>query len=87
MTGFTLTTQPPAYLTILISWPAQSDATSYDIDYTDSLQPGDNRINVTGTSTSIDTIPGATICVQMRAVNKYGQSAWYPTSPDCVENL
>lgn len=85
--GVTLTPQGPSCLQMQLSWSAQSNTTSYDILYHASLQPGEHEVDgATGTSTTISAIPQDTVCVQMRAVNQYGKSAWSPSSPVCVRN-
>jgi uncharacterized membrane protein YgcG len=71
---------------IVVSWNAQSDATSYDIHYQNSTSGANQVLHVTGTSYTIDTAnSGDHVCLQMRADNQYGDSAWYPSSPWCFD--
>ena len=71
---------------LVISWNAQSDATSYDIHYQNTTRGIDEVIHSTGTSYTINTTnSGDHVCLQMRAVNPYGDSVWNPTSPACFD--
>jgi hypothetical protein len=66
---------------VVVSWTAQSDATSYDIHYQNTTRGIDQVINVKGTSYTINTTnSGDHYCLQMRADNQYGDSIWQPTA-------
>ncbi|WP_194893855.1 protein kinase domain-containing protein [Catenulispora pinisilvae] len=74
------------FITMTINWSAAPGATSYVVKYTESLRPGMPPVTATGTSTTINTIPQETVCIQVQAVNSDGTSAWSPASPYCVVN-
>ncbi|NUR31795.1 MAG: fibronectin type III domain-containing protein [Catenulispora sp.] len=75
-------------LDVTVSWNAHSDATSYVLHYT--VDNGtDQQVTVSGTSyvykmNSMGS--GSTSCIQLRAVNQYGQSAFYPQPMFCFNS-
>lgn len=85
MTGVAAGPASP-FITMTINWSAAPGATSYVVKYTESLRPGMPPVTATGTSTTINTIPQETVCIQVQAVNSDGTSAWSPASPYCVVN-
>jgi hypothetical protein len=69
-----------------VTWSADPGATSYVVQYTESLRPGSQPVTATGTSVTLNVIPQETVCIQVQAVNSSGTSAWSPSSPLCVVN-
>lgn len=66
------------------TWDAVPDATSYDIEFTSDNPPTTMTEAVTNASYGGTTLPGATVCFQVRADNSHGQSAW--SSQVCFQN-
>ncbi|GAA1961538.1 protein kinase domain-containing protein [Kitasatospora viridis] len=81
VTGITTSLQA-ADTKVVVSWAAQSDATGYDLSYKVNKVPGTHQQSTTGTTVSFDSVPGDTVCIQLRAVNQYGSSAW--SAPKCI---
>ncbi|MGW6405365.1 protein kinase domain-containing protein [Streptomyces sp. NPDC055134] len=70
---------------VLVSWPAISRATRYDIHYTNKgsqyTEKNVDTIHSTGNTSYTITGPysGDEVCFSVRAANKYGASAWAET--------
>ena len=77
--------------TLNLSWKAHSDATSYVLHYTISgsypVSNPDNTVPVNGTSYSYQFPAADTTCIQIRTVNEYGTSAYYPSPMYCVNGM
>ncbi|NGN62516.1 protein kinase [Streptomyces sp. A7024] len=76
-------------VSLTVRWSAVSGATSYDIHYTnDGAASGkkvDTRYSTGSTSYTIKgPEPTDRVCVTVRAVNRYGASAWAPTKCESV---
>jgi len=73
--------------TVNLMWKAHSDATSYDVHWTDNSGSGsDQTVNVTGTAYSFQMAAGSKACFQIRTVNQYGSSAFYPSPIYCIDD-
>ncbi|ACU69044.1 serine/threonine protein kinase [Catenulispora acidiphila DSM 44928] len=75
--------------TVNVSWKAHSDATSYAIHYTvkGTATNSDQTVPVSGTSYSYQIPADGTTCLQVRTVNQYGSSAFYPSPMYCVNSF
>jgi hypothetical protein len=85
MTGeVSATPDAPEYITMTVSWTADPGATSYIVKYTESENPNAAPVTASDTHAQINVIPEELVCIQVQAVNSYGKSAFYPSSPYCT---
>lgn len=79
----------PGYTqTVTVKWNPQSDATSFQIHYTTSgssqHKSVDKITSTKATSYEFTAYQGETSCFWIRAVNRYGASAWATDGTHCL---